>query len=459
MDLLFERTTLIKQRQFFAKGMTKDVPYRIEQLHKLKEMIQKYENEVISALQKDLRKSEYESYMTEIGFLIEEINFVLKHMKEWTKPEKVKTPVTHIGSSSYIYSMPYGVSLIIAPWNYPFQLQLAPLVGAIAAGNCAILKPSELTPTVSSVIKKMVSSTFDEEYIAVVEGDVEVSTALLQEKFDKIFFTGSVSVGQIVMEAAAKHLTPVTLELGGKSPCIVDHDAKIDKAAKRIVWGKYTNAGQTCVAPDYLLVHSKVKAKLLTKMKKYIKEFYGKNPLESDAYTRIVSERHYDRLSTFLSNGQVVVGGACNRALLSIEPTILDDITWEDPVMKEEIFGPILPIIEFEDLSEVVDHVNHHPNPLALYYFSESKTSQEHIIHSIAFGGGAINDTLYHLANPYLPFGGIGNSGIGSYHGKSSFDVFSHKKSILKQSTNFDISVRYPTSDKGMKLLKKMHKK
>ncbi|HWO98195.1 MAG TPA: aldehyde dehydrogenase [Bacillus sp. (in: firmicutes)] len=447
-----------KQRTFFSTGKTKNIDFRLEQLSKLKKAVKDRESQIIEALKQDLNKSEFEAYATEIGFLYEEINLMIKNLQTWAKPQKVKTPLTHAGASSYIYPEPYGITLIIAPWNYPFQLQLAPLVGAIGAGNCAVLKPSELTPAVASLLSELIRSAFDEEYVAVIKGGIETSQALLAEKFDYIFFTGSVAVGRIVMQAAAKHLTPVTLELGGKSPAIVDEDANLEIAAKRITWGKFTNAGQTCVAPDYLLIHSKVKDEFTRLFQQYITEFYGENPLESSQYSRIVSKRHFQRLVSFLNNGKTIVGGQYNEENLSISPTLLNEVTWDCPVMEDEIFGPILPMMEFHSFEEIADHVQHSPNPLALYYFSESPQKQEQILQLISFGGGCINDTLMHLANPHLPFGGIGNSGIGSYHGKSSFDVFTHQKSVLKQTTKFDPPFRYPSFKHGLKLLQRIFK-
>lgn len=447
-----------KQRAFFSAGKTKNIDFRLEQLAKLKKAVKNHESQIIEALKQDLNKSEFEVYATEIGVLYEEINLMMKHLRTWAKPKKVKTPITHAGASSYIYPEPYGIALIIAPWNYPFQLLLAPLVGAMGAGNCAVLKPSELTPSVASLLSELIQSTFAEEYIAVIEGEVETSQALLAEKWDYIFFTGSVAVGRIVMQAAAKHLTPVTLELGGKSPAIVEADANLEIAAKRIAWGKFMNAGQTCVAPDYLLIHSKVKDKFIRLFQRYITEFYGEHPLESEQYSHIVSERHFQRLTGFLNNGKTVIGGQCDQRSLSISPTLLDEVTWGCPIMEDEIFGPILPMMEFQSFEEIVDHVQHSPNPLALYYFSESAQKQEKILQSISFGGGCINDTVMHLANPNLPFGGVGNSGIGSYHGKSSFDVFTHQKSVLKQTSKIDPPFRYPSFKYGLTFLKKIFK-
>jgi aldehyde dehydrogenase (NAD+) len=375
-------------------------------------------------------------------------------LRKWVKPEKVKTPLTHIGSKSFLYSEPYGVVLIVAPWNYPFQLAIAPLIGAIAAGNCAIIKPSELTPRTSEILARLVEEIFPKEYISVVLGGVEESQSLLNEKVDYIFFTGSVAVGKIIMEAAAKNLTPVTLELGGKSPCIIHKDANLKVAAKRIAWGKFTNSGQTCIAPDYLYVYQSIKAEFLHHLKDAIRELYGENPLDNPNYTRIVSEKHFNRLKSFLNDGEILYGGKSNPKTLIIEPTVLANITWEDSVMKDEIFGPILPVLEYDVLAHVIEGIHLHPNPLALYLFSENNNVQQEVVNSIPFGGGCINDTVYHFVSPYLPFGGVGSSGIGAYHGKGSFDTFSHKKSILKQTTLFDIPVRYPNTKNGLKKIK-----
>ncbi|RSK25729.1 aldehyde dehydrogenase [Bacillus sp. HMF5848] len=445
---------IAKQKAFFLTNQTKNLPFRLNALRTLKSAIQSHEKELLHALQSDLNKSEFEAYSTEIGVVLKEISFIMDHLRLWTKPKKVKTPLTHIGSKSYIYAEPYGVALIISPWNYPFQLALAPLIGAIAAGNCAIIKPSELTPHTANAIEKIIQSTFPEEHVSVVKGGVETSTALLQEDVDYIFFTGSVPVGKIIMEAAAKKLTPITLELGGKSPCIVHDDAKIELAAKRIAWGKYINAGQTCIAPDYLYVHKNIKETFLKHLAKATRELYGDNPLKNESFTRIVNENHFKRLSGFLNNGKVYAGGKTDQATNMIEPTILTDISWADSVMQDEIFGPILPVIEYTNISEVIEGIRKQPHPLALYIFSESLALQQDIVNTLPFGGGCINDTVFHFASPYLPFGGVKTSGIGSYHGKGSFDAFSHKKSILKQTTLFDIPVRYPNVKNGLKKIK-----
>lgn len=443
-----------RQKEFFATGKTKGLSFRLEQLRKLKKGIKDYESKILETLRQDLNKSELDAYLTEIGIVYEEINYVLKHLKSWARPKRVKTAISHIGSVGHIYHEPYGVVLIIAPWNYPFQLAISPLIGALAAGNCAIVKPSELSPQVSEVLAKLMATIFSEEYVSVVEGGVEVSTTLLEEQFDKIFFTGSVGVGKIVMKAAAEYLTPITLELGGKSPCIVHEDANLDLAAKRIVWGKFLNAGQTCIAPDYLLVHKKVKYHLIERMKNYIKEFYSEDITKNEEFTVIVNDRHFQRLVSYLDQAEILVGGQVDSQRRFIEPTILDHVHWEHSVMQGEIFGPILPVLEYEELEEAVAMVNEHDKPLALYFFSENKGLQERIIAGTSFGGGCINDTIMHIATPYLPFGGVGSSGTGAYHGKTSFEVFSHKKSILKQTTRYDLPMRYPSTKNALKMIK-----
>jgi aldehyde dehydrogenase (NAD+) len=443
-----------KQREFFLKGQTKDIVFREDALQKLRGLIKDNEKNLMDALKEDLNKSEFDSFITEIGIVLEEIRFTLKNFKSWAKPRRVKSTLTGIGSKSFIYPEPYGVALIIAPWNYPFQLAIAPLIGAIAAGNCAIIKPSELTPKTSSILAKMISDHFPSEYIAVIEGGVETSTALLKEKFDYIFFTGSVPVGKIIMEAAAKHLTPVTLELGGKSPCIVHEDANLKLAAKRIAWGKFINAGQTCVAPDYLFVHQRVKDDFLKLFKQAIQELYSGDPIAKGEFTKIVSQRHFHRLIHFLTDGNIYLGGNYETNDLVLEPTVLTDITWDDQIMQEEIFGPILPVMEYNDLSDIIAQINVRPKPLAMYIFSEKEAVQNELLNNISFGGGCINDTVFHLSSPYLPFGGVGESGIGAYHGKGSFDVFSHEKSILKQTTKFDLPFRYPNTKNALKKIK-----
>lgn len=454
------QSILEEQRNYFNTGATRSLGFRIEKLKILKKIIKENEKEILEALWLDLHKSEFEAYATEIGIILDEINFVTKHLKSWSKTKRVRTPLTNFLSSSYIYSEPYGVSLIISPWNYPFQLLMAPLIGAIAAGNCAMLKPSEYSTNTTKVIMKIIEASFSQEFVCVVEpyGGKESAQALLKEEFDYIFFTGSVPVGKIVMEAASKHLTPVTLELGGKSPCIVDKEADVKLAARRITWGKFVNAGQTCVAPDYILVHKDVKAGLLTEITKCIKEFFGENPVHSKDFPRIINERQLHRLIGLLNKGDIVTGGEYIEMERYIAPTIIENITWNDPIMLEEIFGPILPVIEFSDLEEVIKIVNSKPKPLALYFFSNNKKWQERIIEMISYGGGCINDTIMHVASPYLPFGGVGASGMSAYHGKGSYDTFSHKKSVTKKSNLIDIKIRYAPYNDKIKLLKKLMK-
>ncbi|MFP3413002.1 aldehyde dehydrogenase [Bacillus sp. SIMBA_074] len=447
-----------KQKEYFYKGHTRSLETRKNNLKKLYEGIQRFEDEIFQALKLDLNKSVHESFTTEIGYVLKEISFQMKHISSWSKPKRVRTALTHFGSKGKVVPEPYGVTLIIAPWNYPFQLAIAPLVGALAAGNTVVLKPSELTPNVSKVLTRMLGELFPKELVSVVEGGAQESTALLKEPFDYIFFTGSVGVGKVVMEAAAKKLTPLTLELGGKSPCIVHKDAKLDVTARRIVWGKFLNAGQTCVAPDYMYVHSSVKEQLIEALRHEIAEQYGKDALQNDNYVRIVSERHFERLCTFLQDGKPVIGGNYTKETLHIEPTVLTNVTWQSAVMEDEIFGPILPIIEYDKIEEVIETIQHHPKPLALYVFSEDRKVQEKVTSNISYGGGCINDVVYHLATPYLPFGGVGSSGLGSYHGEQSFRTFSHYKSILSQSTAFDMKIRYSSTKSALKFIRKLLK-
>jgi acyl-CoA reductase-like NAD-dependent aldehyde dehydrogenase len=443
------------QRQFFATGQTKELAFRLEQLQRLKKTIQDYEQKILDALKADLNKPELEG-MLEVA-VIQDINYILKHLKSWVKPQKVKTPLDQFPASAKIYAEPLGVVLIIGPWNYPFSLMIAPLLGAIAAGNCAILKPSELAPNTSAIVTEVIRKTFDPNYIAVIEGGVETSQQLLAEKFDHIFFTGGTKIGQIVMEAAAKHLTPVTLELGGKSPCIVEPDIDVKVAAKRITWGKFINGGQTCIAPDYLLVNQEIKSQLITEIKQCIADFYGGDPANSPDYPRIISDRHFHRLTSFLSEGEILIGGQTNPENRYIAPTLIDGISPDAAIMEDEIFGPILPILAYRDLSEAIALINSRPKPLALYLFSQDKTKQQQVLTNTSSGGVCINDTIVHIASPDLPFGGVGDSGIGSYHGKASFDTFSHQKSVLSKSFMFDFDWRYaPYTPDKLKLLKKL---
>jgi len=445
-----------KQRNYFHSGVTREYAFRKKQLKQLRKMLKKNETRIYQALKHDLRKSKHETLTTELGILYTEIDMALKHLKDWMKPEKVPTPLTHKGTKNIVLKEPYGVTLIIAPWNYPLQLALAPAIGALAAGNTVIVKPSEFAWSTSNLLQNMISTYFSHAYMAVVEGEKDVSQALLKESFDYIFFTGSSRVGKEVMKQASNHLTPVTLELGGKSPAIVDQDANIRLAAKRIAWGKFTNAGQTCVAPDYVYVHHKVKQTFVQMLKKYIKQLYGKRPLKNKDYVRIIHQAHFKRLCGFLGNGSIVHGGQVDHDKCLIEPTILDDVSWGVPIMQEEIFGPILPVLPFWKLEDVVSEMSYKEKPLALYYFGSRKKNKKYITTSIPFGGGCVNDTLYHLANPHLPFGGIGHSGMGAYHGKYSFDTFSHYKGILNQTTIFDIPLRYPGGKMRQSVVKRL---
>lgn len=446
-----------KQRSFFAEGKTKDVNYRLRHLQSLGEAIHKHEEDILDALKKDLNKAPFEAYATELGIAYEELRFVQKHLKKWAAPVRVKTPITNFPAVSRIYSEPYGIVLIMSPWNYPFQLTIAPLIGAIAAGNCAIVKPSNYSPNTSRIIEVILSEVFGTEYVAVVQGGREANQSLLEQQFDYIFFTGSVAVGKTVMSAASKYLTPVTLELGGKSPCIVDETANLELAARRIVWGKYVNAGQTCVAPDYLLVHHTVKDALLEKMKEVIIKHFGNNGAYEEL-PKIINEKHYQRLLGLMEGESIVTGGIGIPETNQITPTILDHITWDSKIMEEEIFGPILPVIEYSDFNEIIKKINSRPKPLAFYYFTTSKDREQKALRNITFGGGCINDTIMHLATSYMPFGGVGESGMGGYHGKASFTTFSHQKSVLKKSLIIDVPLRYPPYRDHLKLIRKLMK-
>jgi aldehyde dehydrogenase (NAD+) len=450
------RDILSAQERFVESGRARDLDFRLENLHRLKKRIIEKEAAIFDALKKDLSKSPYESYLTEVGVVLDEIRLAIRRLKSWARPRKAKTPLYLWFASSRIYSEPYGKVLIIAPWNYPFLLSISPLIGSMAAGNCSVLKPSEYAGHTAAVISEIMDAHFDRGHIAVVEGDAEVGEALLAQRFDYIFFTGSPTVGKRVMSAAAEHLTPLTLELGGKSPCIVDRDADLEPAARRIVFGKFINAGQTCIAPDYLLVHRSNISTLLERMRKHLIRFYGEDPRNSPDYARIINRRHFDRLQVLLEKGDVVIGGQCDPYNLYMAPTVITNLSWDDPVMQDEIFGPILPILEFEDLSAAIASINSRPKPLALYVFSNRRENYRKVIDEVPFGAGCINDTVVHFANPHLPFGGVGNSGMGRYHGKASFDIFSHQKSILKKSFAFDPPLRYPPYKNKLSILKKI---
>ncbi len=449
-----------KQKEFFNLGKTKDINFRIEALKKLKKVIKENEDKILEALKRDLGKSNFESYATEIGLVYDEINTHIKNIKRWSKIEKIKSPIVHYPSKSYIYKEPYGVTLIIGPFNYPFQLVMAPLVGAISAGNTAIIKPSENTKNTALLLEEIINENFNKEYLRVVsplEGKEAVSF-LLELPFDYIFFTGSIRVGKIVMEKAAKNLVPVTLELGGKSPCIVDKDAKLEIAAKRIVWGKFLNIGQTCVAPDYLCVHRSIRNKLLKLIIEEIHKQFGKDIKSSPDYPRVVNSASLNRLSEYLNDGKIYYGGKIDKNDLYMEPTILTNVDVDSNVMTEEIFGPILPVIEFEDIKDIINFIKKKKKPLALYYFSENKVNINNILKCTTSGGVTINDTVIHVANGNLPFGGVGNSGIGSYHGKASFDTFTHKRSVMERGTFIEFNIRFAPYKNKINILKKIMK-
>ena len=447
-----------QQRAFFEAGKIKSYEARISALKTLKKMLTENEDIIKKALYEDLRKPDFEAYTTEIGVVLVEIDHSIKKLKSWMQPKKVNTPMLHFIGSSYIYNDPYGIVLNIAPWNYPFQLLVSPLVGILAAGNCAILKPSELAPATSKVSAELFSKYFDENLVKVIEGGIPETQALLDQKFDYIFFTGGTNVGKIVYQAAAKNLTPVTLELGGKSPCVVDKNCDLTVSARRIVWGKFINAGQTCIAPDYLMVQKDVKEKFLNAFKKELKDFYGENPKESNDLCRIINERHFDRLTKYLEDGDIIVGGETDKSEKYIAPTLLNVKDTSKKVMQEEIFGPILPVIEYDKLEEAINFINSRPKPLALYFFSNSKENEELVLRNTSSGGACVNETIMHITNGELPFGGVGDSGIGAYHGKSSFELFSHQKSVMKRSTLIDVKLRYAPYNKGLNQIKQMMK-
>ncbi|HDJ5095968.1 TPA: aldehyde dehydrogenase [Staphylococcus aureus] len=447
-------------KAFFNTQQTKDISFRKEQLKKLSKAIKSYESDILEALYTDLGKNKVEAYATEIGITLKSIKNARKELKNWTKTKNVDTPLYLFPTKSYIKKEPYGTVLIIAPFNYPFQLVFEPLIGAIAAGNTAIIKPSELTPNVARVIKRLINETFDANYIEVIEGGIEETQTLIHLPFDYVFFTGSENVGKIVYQAASENLVPVTLEMGGKSPVIVDETANIKVASERICFGKFTNAGQTCVAPDYILVHESVKDDLITALSKTLREFYGQNIQQSPDYGRIVNLKHYHRLTSLLNSEQmnIVFGGHSDEDERYIEPTLLDHVTSDSAIMQEEIFGPILPILTYQSLDEAIAFIHQRPKPLSLYLFSEDENATQRVINELSFGGGAINDTLMHLANPKLPFGGVGASGMGRYHDKYSFDTFTHEKSYIFKSTRLESGVHLPPYKGKFKYIKAFFK-
>jgi aldehyde dehydrogenase (NAD+) len=442
------------QRDFFSSNKTKDISFRLEQLRKLKKAIQINQQKIEDALWKDLHKSPEESYLTEISIVTGEIDNHIKHLKKWAKPKRVSTPLYILPSSSKIIYEPLGLSLIVAPWNYPFQLLFNSLVGSISAGGCSILKPSPDAPEIARVMQDIIEDTYDSNYIAVVQGGRETNTILFNERFDIIFFTGSPNVGKVVMKAASQHLTPVVLELGGKSPCIVDADANINIAARRIAWGKMINAGQTCIAPDYLFAHHSIKDELLDKIAGNIKEMYGDDIKGSRFYPRIVNQRAIDRLEKLMNQGEIHSGGEIDEKEKFIAPTIIDNVDPDFLVMQEEIFGPILPVMTFEHIDETIEYINKNEKPLAFYYFGKNKNAKK-VLAKTTSGGACINDTLMHITNHNLPFGGVGNSGMGKYHGQESFMAFSNRRAIVTTPTWVDLPLKYAPF-KYFKLIKKI---
>lgn len=444
-----------KQRAFFQTGQTFSVEYRIAALKSLKKAILKNEQALISALEKDLGKSATESYMCEIGLTLDELGYAIKHTRCWSKKRRVRTPMAQFHAKSFTIQEPYGVTLVMSPWNYPVTLTLEPLIGALSAGNCCIIKPSAYAPETSHAIAALIAETFSEDYVAVVEGGRQENQDLLEQKFDYIFFTGGVNVGKMVMEKASAHLTPVTLELGGKSPCIIDHTANLRIAARRLVFGKFLNCGQTCVAPDYVLAENSIIPKLSNFIKDEIVAMFGENPLENRDYGKIINKKHFDRILGLIDQSKVVFGGDHDVQTLRIAPTVLMNVTKDDALMQEEIFGPLLPIIGIDSIDEAYTFVRNRPKPLALYLFTNDKPTERKFLQEVPFGGGCVNDTIIHLATSNMGFGGVGNSGMGSYHGKKSFSTFSHEKSIVKKSTWIDLNMRYqPYNDLKLKMMK-----
>lgn len=443
------------QRNFFNTHKTKDSQYRKQALMVLRQSILKHKDEILQALQEDLGKHLVEGYMSEVALVLEEIKCAIKDIEKYCKPKKVTTPITHFLGKSEVYYEPYGVVLVISPWNYPFSLSMTPLIGAIASGNCVVLKPSSYSKKTEEIMCKIIQECFESEYVCVVCGGQSEAQALLEERFDYIFFTGSVSVGKVVMEKASRHLTPLTLELGGKNPCIIEESADLDLAVKRVVWAKYFNCGQTCIAPDYVLVHRKFQESFIQKARKQIEEYFGEEPMQSKDYGKIITQRHYKRAKELLTLGiGEVYGGRCDDERYKIEPTIIDfgslspsHKALQTPIMQDEIFAPFMPVFFYEDLQECMDLICHFHRPLALYLFTQNKSVKQKIINEISYGGGCINDCIMHIVNPHLPFGGVGYSGMGSYHGKASFETFSHKKSIY-HSPKIEFPLRYPPFDK-----------
>lgn len=446
------------QRHFFQTGKTLDVSYRIQLLKKLRDEIINREIEILEALHNDLGKSPFESYTTEIGLVLDELRFMLKHIKKWSRPKRVNTPLMHFPSSTRLFNDPYGTVLIISPWNYPFQLTMIPLIGALAVGNTVVVKPSEISSNTQNIIQNIIQSVFDPHVVACICGDASTAKKVIDQNFDYIFFTGSTVVGTQIARQVSERLIPMTLELGGKSPCIIDGSANIKLAAKRIIWGKLINAGQTCVAPDYLLVHKTVHAELLHHLKNFIIQFYGNDILNNKDYPKIINQSNFDRLLNLLDDQDIYYGGNHDSKLLKISPTILNNISWENPVMQHEIFGPILPVLTYSDLDEIVTKLKSLPKPLALYMFSNNKSTINTLTENLSFGSGCINDTLIQFSNSNIPFGGVGASGIGSYHGLHSLNTFSHTKGMMRKSNFIDIAIRYAPFSKTLGVIKQILK-
>lgn len=444
------------QRRYFDSGATRSYAFRRKQLESLDELVRANESRIHEALAADLGKPRFEAFASETGFIRSEIRHAVQHLEEWMEPERVGTPLTFFPASSSIRFEPMGVALIIAPWNYPFQLVAAPLVGALAAGNCALVKPSEWAVSTSALVAELMSKYFATELVSTATGGVETARALLEQRFDHIFFTGGAATGKIIARAAAEHLTPVTLELGGKSPAIVDEKVDIKVTARRITWGKFFNAGQTCLAPDYVLVPTPLKDELVSRIRSTTQHFFGESPKASPDFARIVNHRHFDRLVSYLDEGDVVFGGETDRDARYIAPTLIEGLPPDAKALSEEIFGPILPIVPYDGLDEAIAFTRRHPDPLALYFFSSNRDHQERVLTEIPFGGGAVNDALVHFSNPELPFGGRGPSGVGSYHGRFSFERFSHRKSVVDGATLFDPPLRYPPYSGKLRWLRKL---
>ncbi|QTD42505.1 aldehyde dehydrogenase [Sporosarcina sp. Te-1] len=458
METIHVEQIIRKQQNFYFSRATRSAAFRKDMLDRLRGAIKRYESDILNALWKDLHKSPFEAYMTEVGFILDSISHVMKNLDDWLEMEHVKTPLHLQPAQSCIIREPYGSVLIIGPFNYPFQLVMEPLIGAIAGGNCVVVKPSEFATHTGELVQKILSEIFPSEYVYVVEGGVRETSALIHGPFDYLFFTGSARVGKIVMKAAAERLTPFSLELGGKSPAIVDPTAKLDKAAERIVWGKFLNNGQTCIAPDYVVVHESIHDSFLRELKSAICRFYGQDASKSSDYGRIIHQKHFDRLEKLLQchRSRVSYGGRSERGELYIEPTLLESITWNDPVMEEEIFGPILPILQYDHLGSLIHKIRQLPKPLAAYMFTENEKAADYFTEQLPFGGGCINDTISHVANHNLPFGGVGSSGMNAYHGKASFETFTHAKSVMRKSTAVSVKFGYPPYKNKLPILKRL---